>query len=141
MRRKKSRVKIFKTQRAREWATDFMIGIGMFVLVAFFASTHTDSALPAPLAKTQAALERSTALQQKEAATTVSRVQTFRTMQFVSSQNLSGSTHPDRNKTSTNNILMVFMALMFSALMTLTIQFWRNLRRAYASPRRNWGKG
>ena len=126
---------IFKTERAREWATDFMIGIGMFVLVAFFASTHTDSALPAPLAKTEAMLEKTIQ------PTTVQRVQTFRTMQFVSSDNLSSRSSSTPGTPANNNFIMVFMALMFSALMTLTTHFWRNLRRAYASPRRKWGKG
>ena len=135
MRSRRIKTRIFKNERAREWVTDFMIGIGMFVLVAIFASTHTDSALPAPLAKTEAMLA-----QTREPAT-VNRVQTLRTLQFVLSQGLTSNTRSIPHNSSDNRTLMVVMALVFSALLTLTIQFWRNLRRAYASPRRKWGRG
>lgn len=135
MQRNKSRIKIFKSDRTREWATDFMIGIGMFVLVAFFASTHTNSALPAPLAKTKAVLEQSI-----PTATTTEN-QTALVNSGASSQNSTASPYLAGSGTSNNNAIMVFMALVFSALLTMTIQFWRNLRRAYASPRRKWGKG
>ncbi len=133
----KSRARLFKSDRVREWATDFMIGIGMFVLVAFFASTHTDSALPAPLAKTEAVFQQ----HREQVATPLSQKQTLRSLQYVSSHDITShrpaKTEPARN----DNMMMIFMALLFSALLTLTIQFWRNLRRAYASPRRKWGKG
>lgn len=135
MRSSRIKTRIFKNERAREWVTDFMIGIGMFVLVAIFASTHTDSALPAPLAKTEAMLA------QTSEPAKANRVQTFRTLQFVSSQGLTSSTRSTPHNSSNNRTLMIVMALVFSALLTLTIQFWRNLRRAYASPRRKWGRG
>ncbi len=35
MQKSKRRVKLFGSDRAREWTTDFLIGIGMFLLVAF----------------------------------------------------------------------------------------------------------
>jgi hypothetical protein len=135
MRRNKSRVKIFKSDRAREWATDFTIGIGMFILVAFFASTHTNSALPAPLAKTRAVLEQTIATPSTDQKSMVG------TTQFQSFVSSSGHSVLAKNIRSDNNIMMIFVALIFSALLTMTIQFWRNLRRAYASPRRKWGKG
>ncbi len=136
MRQRKSRIRIFKSERSREWAIDFMIGIGMFVLVAIFASTHTDSALPAPLAKTQAVLEQNAVPPRSPAY-----AETLRTMQFVSSQDLLHSASVQTSATSNNNFLLFFMGLAFSGLLTMTFQFWRNFRRAYASPRRGWGKG
>ncbi len=134
MRRNKNKRKLFKSDQTRLWTTDFLIGVGMFALVAFFASTQSNSALPAPLAKTQAIVQAnlsSTAYEQS-----VHRVQ------FVSLQNSAhAKTFATQKTTDQNNSMLVFMALIFSALLTLTVQFWRNLRRAYASPRRKWGKG
>ena len=136
MRQGKSRVKKFGSGRTREWATDFLIGIGLFALVAFFASTHTDSALPAPLAKTQSVLEHTISNQviAKNPLADVPRealLQNSQSRDFLVANN---------GRPMRNNIMMVFMALVFSTLLTLTIQFWRNLRRAYASPRRKRGK-
>ena len=135
MRRTKSKAKFFKSERARQWATDFMIGIGMFTLVAFFASTHTKPALPAPLERTQAVIGHSTPF------ATTKYIQTLRSMQFVSSQDLISASVRHQQPNANNNILLIFMAMAFSALLTLTSQFWRNLRRAYASPRRKRGRG
>ena len=134
MQKNKNRGKLFGSDRTREWATDFMIGIGMFLLVAFFASTHTRSALPAPLAKTQAALEQ-TAITTPEN----SFIEPAYTGSITSLQNSNRGVQ--NNGPSNTNMTMIFMALVFSTLLTLTIQFWRNLRREYASPRRKWGKG
>jgi len=125
---------IFKSERTRLWTTDFLIGIGMFTLVAFFASTHSNSALPAPLAKTQAIVQAN----QSSAA----YEQSVLRVQFVSTQNSANPKFFSNTETDhKNKIMLTFMALAFSALLTLTIHFWRNLRRAYASPRRKWGKG
>ena len=136
MQKTKRRAKLFGSDRAREWTTDFLIGLGMFLLVAFFASTHTKSALPAPLAKTQAALEQSATANSKkpfEEPTYTGSISSLK-------KPMNGHPLIQRNQ-SNNTLVMVFMALMFSTLLTLTIQFWRNLRREYASPRRKWGKG
>ncbi len=132
MQKTKRRAKLFGSDRAREWTTDFLIGLGMFLLVAFFASTHTKPALPAPLAKTQASLEQSMLPASEPVIVTKTSM--------PSSQSSSLTQMPQINGSS-NNLMMVFMALVFSTLLTLTIQFWRNLRREYASPRRKWGKG
>ncbi len=135
MAQRKNRIRIFKSDRAREWATDFMIGIGMFVLVAFFASTHTNSALPAPLAKTRAVLEQTAADTVNEDTQPVDAATVPSSPVRAGGQSLAGNNGPHKS------MIMVFMALAFSTLLTLTIHFWRNLRRAYASPRRDWGKG
>ncbi|MCF6200158.1 MAG: hypothetical protein L3J67_12345 [Hyphomicrobiaceae bacterium] len=128
------RRKVFKSEQTRLWTTDFLIGIGMFTLVAFFASTQSNAALPAPLAKTQAIVEAN----QSSAA----YEQSVLRVQFVSTQNSANPKFFANKETGDkNNSMLIFMALIFSALLTLTIQFWRNLRRAYASPRRKWGKG
>ena len=135
MRRNKSKAKFFISERARQWATDFMIGIGMFALVAFFASTHTKPAFPAPFEKTQAVTGHTTHF------ATTHYIQTLRSMQFVSSPNLISASVRHPQPSSNNNVPMIFMAIVFSAFLTLTSQFWRNLRRAYASPRRKRGRG
>lgn len=132
MQKNKRRVKFFESDRAREWTTDFVIGIGMFLLVAFFASTHTKSAMPAPLKKAQTSLEQ-TMLPASEPII-VSKTS-------LSSSPSSNAQQMPQLNASGNNLMMVFMALVFSTLLSLTIQFWRNLRREYASPRRKWGKG
>ena len=133
MQHNKKKSKIFKSDRARLWTTDFLIGIGMFALVVFFASTQSNSALPAPLARTQAIVQANLS------GATYER--SVHTVQFVAMQN---SAHPKiftDKKSDQDKTMLVFMALAFSALLTLTIQFWRNFRRAYASPLRKWGKG
>ena len=132
MQKNKRGIRFFGSDRAREWVTDFMIGIAMFVLVAFFASTHTRSAQTAPLAKPQAALEQSGQKpeQQLLAAKTLAPAQ-------ISTKTAQANISDNTNYSA----VMVFMALVFSALLSMTIQFWRNLRREYASPRRKWGKG
>ncbi len=112
-----------------------MIGIGMFVLVAFFAGTHTKPALPSPLARTQAVL-----LQTAPTAS-LEENRFAHALPSLASKSPAGSDKSVKLHAANNNIAMIFMALVFSALLTLTIQFWRNLRRAYASPRRKWGKG
>ena len=132
MQKTKRRTRLFGSDRAREWTTDFLIGLGMFLLVAFFASTHTKPAMPAPLAKTQTSLEQSMLPATEPVIVTKTS---------VSSSQSSSHTQMPKLNVSSNNLVMVFMALVFSALLSLTIQFWRNLRREYASPRRKWGKG
>ena len=141
MRKSKDRTRVFKSDHTREWATDFLIGIGMFVLVAFFASSHTDPALPAPLEKIKTVHEQTITTP----AQGVSTRQMATTRISSSGMATAERTQPTGNRLASfgnnNNIIMIFMALVFSALLTLTIQFWRNLRRAYASPRRKWGRG
>ncbi len=125
---------LFKSEQTRLWTIDFLIGIGMFTLVVFFASSQSSSALPAPLARTQAVVQANQSLAAYE--------QSVLAVQFVSMQNTARpEIFMEKETTGPNNSLLVFMALAFSALLTLTIQFWRNLCRAYASPRRKWGKG
>ncbi len=125
---------LFKSEQTRLWTTDFLIGIGMFTLVVFFASTQSNSALPAPLARTQAIVQANQSLAAYE--------QSVLAVQFVTRQNrTSPKSFTEKTATGSNNSMLVFMALVFSALLTLTIQFWRNFCRAYASPRRKWGKG
>lgn len=138
MQRKKNKTKIFKSGRAREWTIDFLIAIGMFVLVAFFASTHTNAALPAPLAKTQVALQTSQIAFNADYA----YERSVHAVQHISMQN-TDDIQKFIKQQDTQSSMMLFMALIFSGLLTLTIQFWRNLRRAYAyaSPRRKWGRG
>ena len=134
MRQRKNRARIFKTDRAREWAVDFMIGIGLFILVFFFASTHTDSALPAPLAKTQQVISQELPRPSKARKNRHDRA-------FLSAS-AKPSVRPAKTAVTTpvyrggSKIMMVFMALTFSVLLMLTLQFWRNLHRAYALPRR-----
>ena len=132
MQKNKRRVKLFGSDRAREWTTDFLIGLGMFLLVAFFASTHTKPAMPAPLAKTQTSLEQTMLPASEPIIVTKTNVSSSRSSSLGQTPQFNGAS---------NNLVMVFMALVFSTLLTLTIQFWRNLRREYASPRRKWGKG
>ncbi|MCP4934486.1 MAG: hypothetical protein GY927_09850 [bacterium] len=132
MQKNKRGVKLFVSDRTREWTTDFLIGIGMFLLVALFASTHTKSAMPAPLAKTRTSLEQT----MFPANETVIVAKTN-----ISSNHTSSIQKMPQLNSSSNKLLMVFMALVFSALVSLTSHFWRNLRREHASPRRKWGKG
>ncbi len=132
MQKNKRRAKLFESDRAREWTTDFLIGIGMFLLVAFFASTHTKSAMPAPLVKAQTSSEQTMLPASEPIIVTKTSMVSKQSSDLQQMSQLKGSS---------NNLVMVFMALVFSTLLTLTIQFWRNLRREYASPRRKWGKG
>ena len=111
---------------------DFLIGIVLFILVAFFASTNTRSALPAPMAQTHALFQANLGISAYE--------QSVHNAQYVSMQN-APKFEKQAQITNRHKSEMIFMALAFSALLTLTIQFWRNFRRAYASPRRRWGKG
>lgn len=131
--RKVVRWKLIRNERTRVWATDFLIGIGMFTLVFLFASVHQAPALPAPLAKTNAVLAETLQQNGPDKGT----VQTI----AMHRQYAGDSATTTIMATTDRTILIGFMALVFSALTMLTIHFWRSLRRAYASPRRKWGKG
>jgi len=117
---------------ARQWLIDFLIGIIMFALVAIFASIHTGEARPAPLAISHMATAQaaSQGLKPKAASSMASPA-------IASNASTYGTAAGHHQPGGVNRLLMAFMALLFSAMLTISFYFWRSLSPSRTVSRRH----
>lgn len=141
MRANKAKFRLFRTDRGREMTVDFMTGIGLFCMVALFAGVHEAPALPAPLAKTEAALADAQHESDYLKQVAMVRMASITTPAAAPAHTASIAAADTAAAESEDRTMLLIMALVFASLSAITIQFWRHLRREYASPRRKWGRG
>jgi len=132
MRNKTATFKSLRKNRMRELLTDFFIGVGVFFMVTTFAGAYEAPALPAPLINSEAMV----AVGGHELQSGASFASLSLARPIMRSNTRITAYRGGHNKT-----MLIMMALLFTSLSTITFQFWRHLRREYASPRRKRGRG